>query len=196
MTNHQYQLDPILERISTSRLTEPGPTQSQIELLVKSATSAPDHGKLRPWRFTLFEGESRKTFGKILSEALVRRLKSNGETPTEGQIEKEENKLLRAPLVIVVSVAVEPDSHIPLIEQISSGAAACQNMLIAATAMGIGSMWRTGEPTYDDTIKESLGLREIDQIVGWLYFGTPVEIVHRKRNMEEISQLISYWGQK
>lgn len=196
MTNHQIQLGPIFDRISTSRLTDPGPTQSQIELLIKSATSAPDHGKLRPWRFTLFEGEARKEFGTILSEALISRMRSKGETPTEGQIEKEKNKLLRAPLVIAVSVSVERNSHIPLVEQISSGAAACQNMLIAATAMGIGSMWRTGEPTYDDTIKESLGLTQTDQIIGWLYFGTPLENVNRERNSEQISHLVRHWVQK
>lgn len=190
------QLDPVFDRVSSSRLTDPGPTGKQIELLISAAMTAPDHGKLRPWRFTIFAGESRHEFGKILTQALTRRLNQAGQIPTSGQTKKEEAKLLRAPVVIVVSVALDTASKIPQIEQISSGAAACENMLIAATAMGIGSMWRTGEPTYDPSIKESLGLQTSDHIVGWLYFGTPPEQARRPKNPDDISKHYRYWSEK
>lgn len=167
-------LSPVLRRRSYGRLCEPGPDEVQLQLLLAAGASAPDHGRLRPWRFVVFQNESREKFGRLLASALRERVKASGGEPTESQLQKEQGKLLRAPLVIAVCARVDNQSSIPAIEQVASAAAACENMLIAATAMGFGSKWRTGDPTYDPEVKSALGIREQDHIVGWLYFGTPV----------------------
>ena len=99
-------------------------------------------------------------------------------------------------MVIVVAVKVEANNKIPTIEQMLSGAAACENMLLAATAMGFGSMWRTGDPNYDPYVKRALGFDENDHLIGWLYFGTGPELQKNPKHEINVNPLITYWGQK
>ena len=46
-------------------------------------------------------------------------------------------------------------------------------MLLAANALGFGSIWLTGANAYDDYVKQELGVTEDEHIVGFLYIGTP-----------------------
>ena len=47
-------------RVSSPRLQEPGPSDSQLDLLLQAAIRAPDHGLLRPWRFIVLSGDQRE----------------------------------------------------------------------------------------------------------------------------------------
>lgn len=81
---------------------------------------------------------------------------------------------LRAPAVIVCVARVDPGHpKVPRIEQVSAVAAAVQNMQLAAEALGLGAMWRTGPLAASPVVKQSLGFDEIDEIVAFLYLGTP-----------------------
>jgi len=166
-------LEAIHTRRSHGRLVEPAPHGAELEALLAAAAAAPDHGRLRPWRFYTLAGDTKDAFGQVLADAYRRRCEFEGVEPDETKLTKERTKLGRAPLVVVAG-CVPVEGPIPEIEQLLATAAAVQNLLIAAIALGYGSMWRTGEPAYDPTVKEALGLAPEDTIVGFIYLGTPL----------------------
>ncbi|MHA6286968.1 nitroreductase family protein [Maricaulis sp. CAU 1757] len=166
-------------RRSTSAvaLAEPGPSTEQVQELIGIASRVPDHGKLAPWRFILFEGEARSRFGQILGK--VYEAKTSG--ATSEQVEAERQRLTRAPLVIAVVSSVLERHKVPEWEQILSAGAACQNLLVAASAMGFAAQWLTEWYAYDPDIKDVMGLRSGERIAGFVYVGStdeaPVERV-------------------
>jgi len=155
-------------RVSGSVLIEPGPDEAALQSILRAATRAPDHGKLRPWRFTIIRGAARQRLGALMAEALTRRHPD----ATAAQIEKERRKPLRAPIILVVGAKVDQQSRIPPIEQVLSAAAAAENVMVAAFALGFGCAWKTGEAAYDACIKAVFDLAPHDAIVGFLYLGS------------------------
>ncbi len=187
-------LDAIFARRSIGRLTEPAPSAAELETILRAGAAAPDHNELRPWKFVILSGDEKDAFGAVLADAYAARCASDDEQVFTAKLEKERTKLGRAPLVIVVGAVHRGDEKIPFIEQFASAAAASQNMLLAATALGYGSMWRTGEPAYDENVKGALGLRPEDAIVGFLYLGTPREGGTKPPNNPEIDDLAMEWS--
>jgi nitroreductase len=133
-------IDALLQRFSARSLTEPAPDDAAIGLIVESATRAPDHGRLRPWRFIVIKSEARERFGDVLADHLRR----TREGVTEEALAKERRKAFRAPLIIVVAAIISPDGKIPQIEQVLSAGAAAQNMLLAAQALGFNAVLYMG----------------------------------------------------
>ncbi|HEV7612451.1 MAG TPA: nitroreductase [Steroidobacteraceae bacterium] len=160
-------LAALIGRVSPLRVVEPGPTNTDLDQILAAGVRAPDHGRLRPWRFLLIRGAARDRFGDVLAESLKRRKQDL----SESTLQAEHDKALRAPLIIVVAAAVRGNTKVPALEQIVSAGAAAQNMLVAAHALGYGGFWRTGDAAYDDHVKQSLRLRAEDEIVGFLYLG-------------------------
>lgn len=165
-------LDAIGSRRSIGRLGEPAPSGADLDAIINAALEAPDHGSLSPWRFIILAGEAKDDFGDLLRSAYLARCVRDDLDPVESVAEKERTKLGRAPLVLVVCAVRRDDPKIPWEEQFAAAAAAAENALIAATALGYGSMWRTGDPAYDPAIKAALGIEESDAIVGFLYMGS------------------------
>jgi len=161
-------LEALTQRVSGSGLVEPAPDELELHSILSAAMRAPDHGRLRPWRFIVLRGAARKRLAALMAEAYRKRWPA----ATAAQIEKETNKPLRAPLVIVVAAKVNEQSHIPAIEQIISAGAAAENIMVAAFAMGYGCAWKTGDAAYDPAIKAAFDLAPADAIVGFLYVGT------------------------
>jgi nitroreductase len=161
-------LELLHTRESAVRLQEPAPDESALAAIFKSATRAPDHGRLRPWRFVVIRGDARGRFGDVMAESLKSRLPD----ATPEMLTRERGKVLRAPLIVAVAARIQTGGKIPEIEQILSAGAAAQNIMLAAHALGYGAMWKTGEPAYDVRVKEALGLLASDAIVGFLYLGT------------------------
>lgn len=164
-------IDALLERRSAKTLTDPAPEGGTLELLLECAARAPDHGRLRPWRFILIRGAARERLGELLADQLRRRLP---DASTEA-LQRERQKALRAPLIIVVAAVCHAVARIPAVEQMLAAGAAAQNIMLAAPALGFGAMWKTGDAAYDDTVKFALGLAAADAIVGFLYLGTAPE---------------------
>jgi len=156
-------------RSSTGALVAPAPSRAELERMITLAMRAPDHGRLRPWRFLVIEDEGRKALGEALVQALLAR---QPEAPLALQ-DKEREKPLRAPMILVVAAVLTDHPKVPQVEQLLAVGAAAQNIMLALPALGYGGIWRTGEPSYDPTIKRALGLAHNDAIVGFIYIGTP-----------------------
>jgi nitroreductase len=163
-------IDLLLTRRSARVLTEPAPDAAALDLILASAARAPDHGRLRPWRFVLVRESARARFGELLAQHLHR----THAQATEEILQRERSKALRAPLIVIVAARVASGVKIPAIEQVLSAGAAAQAMMLAAVALGFNAMWKTGTAAYDDLVKQSLGLEAADAIVGFLYLGTEV----------------------
>jgi nitroreductase len=162
-------LEALTARMSALELGEPAPDEAAERRLIEAALRAPDHGRLRPWRFLSVRGEGRKRLGELLASALKHREPQAG----PAVLERERLKPLRAPLILIVVARIEANPKIPAVEQLLSAGAAAQNIMLASYALGFGAMWKTGEPAYDASVKEALGLQVTDEIVGFLYVGTP-----------------------
>jgi nitroreductase len=166
-------LDHLLARrsVSANSLGEPGPSQHEIERILTAAARVPDHKKLVPWRFLLFQGESRKVFGEVLAKVC----REEEKDPGQFRLETEANRFLRAPLVIGVISRVVEHPGAPEWEQILSAGAACQNLLVAATALGYGAQWITEWYGYSRGVRAALGLADNERVAGFVYIGTAKE---------------------
>jgi nitroreductase len=158
----------LTSRVSPAKLAEPGPTPEALDKMLAAAVAAPDHGKIRPWRFLVIQGDARARFGEVMARSLARRDKE----ASPQKLEFEKNKAMRAPTLVVVVAAPKDNPKVPEIEQIVAVGAATQNFSIAAHALGYGSFWRTGAVAYDAEVKRELGLDEKDTIVGIIYVGS------------------------
>ena len=161
-------LDLLTTRESALKLESPAPSAAELDRMFESAVRAPDHGRLRPWRFVVIESAQRGRFGDLMADAARRKAP---DTSAE-MLDRERAKALRAPTIVVAAARVQKGHRIPAIEQLTAAAAATQNIMLAAHAMGYGAMWKTGEPAYDAGVKTALGLEVDDEIVGFLYLGT------------------------
>ena len=177
-------LDLLLSRRSGSAkaMTGPGPSKKQLAQILAAGGRVPDHGKLFPWRFIIFEGKGRERMGDILAEAM----QAEGERAK--QVEEERGRFLRAPLVIGVVSAAREHIKIPVWEQELSAGAACQNILIAAHALGFVGNWLTEWYGYHPLVKERMGLKPGERIAGFIYIGhNDVALEERPRpDMEKI----------
>jgi nitroreductase len=163
-------IELLLSRESALRLEPPGPTPEEVDMMLGSAVRAPDHGRLRPWRFVIVPTERREHFGELMAETLRRREPG----ASAEALQRERDKAMRAPLIVVVAAHIQKRHKIPEVEQLCSTAAAAQNIMLAAHAQGYGAMWKTGAPAYDPDVKRALGLAADDEIVAFLYLGTQV----------------------
>ena len=182
-------LELLARRRSTvaKTLTGPGPDAAQLDTLLKIGARTPDHGKLFPWRFVVFEGEARARFGEVL-EARLRELEPDG---PEERYALERNRFLRAPVVIAVISDVTENHKIPEWEQVLSAGAVCQNLLIGASAMGFAAQWLTEWYAYDRVTKKALGLDPGERVAGFIYVGSAAsDPEERKRKAPQVSR----WG--
>lgn len=183
----------LFRRRSIGRLTEPAPRDDELQTILRAAAAAPDHGELRPWRFVVLRGENKEAFGTVLAEAYLRRVDAAGGAPAPAKLAKEQTKLNRAPLVIIICAMHRHDPKIPWEDQVGAANAAAQNVCLAATALGYGSMWRTGDPVFDDYVKAAVGLSEHDAIVGFVYIGTPHDGGEKPPNDPSLDDLVVEW---
>lgn len=166
-----YQMDALKalhERVSAPRLAAPAPSGEILANIQKAAFRAADHGRMRPWRFLVLEGEGLVALGELFARA---------EEVKQGEISAKERERaigrpLRAPMVIVAITSPKANAKVPEIEQVISTGAAVQNMITAAYAQDVGAIWRTGDYAYDTSVMAGLGLAEGERIVGFLYLGT------------------------
>src|SRR6266700_8251445 len=165
--------DLIKRRRSIGKMTGERPTREQIELLLEAATHAPNHHNTQPWKFIVLAGNAREELGTVMAISLAVRLEETSSEKAQAILNKERNKPLRSPVVIVVVAETPKQPKVMAIENIEATAAAVQNMLLTAEEMGLACMWRTGDAAYDPRVKQWLGLTPEDHIVALVYLGFP-----------------------
>lgn len=162
-------LDALLNRVSVPRLTAPAPDAAQRDLLFRAALRAPDHGQLRPWRFITVEGAAREQLAELWVAGL---LAAHPDASPEAQTKARQSPL-RAPLLVLVIARVQEHGKIPAQEQLLAAGCAAHGLLLAAHALGVGAVWRTGELAYCAQVAAGLGLRADEQLIAVIYLGTP-----------------------
>ncbi|AXK79475.1 nitroreductase [Pseudolabrys taiwanensis] len=166
-----------LELLKTRRsvkpieMVGPGPSAEEIDTLLTVASRVPDHGKLAPWRFIVFESDARIAAGEVLADIF----RSDRPDATAEQIAFERNRLARAPLVIAVVARTAPHVKIPEWEQLMSAAASAMLLVTAAHALGYAASWLTEWYAYDRRVLDRLGLSAEERIVGFVHIGKPAK---------------------
>ena len=179
-----------LNRSSTpaKALTEPAPDEAQLKQILEVALTAPDHGRLRPYRFITIRGDARYRLSEIFVHATRRR-----EPDVDAAyLAKQREKPLRSPLIVVVVATLIESEKIPEIEQMLAAGAAAHNVLLASNALGFGSVWLTGANAYDDYVRGELGLNDNERIIGFLYLGTP-QLDIPPRPLPAVDDFVSDW---
>ncbi len=172
---------------SAKTMTTPGPDAEQLGTILTAAARAPDHGKLFPWRFIVFEGHARARFGEVLAECL-----QQTEAVSDERLALERARFLRAPVVVTVVSRVREGLPIPAWEQELSAGAVCQTMLIAATALGFVANWLTEWPAFNPLVAARLGLAEGERIAGCIYIGTPA-VPLEERVRPDLDKIVTYF---
>jgi len=157
--------------VKPREMSGPGPSPTELETILTIGARVPDHGKLTPWRFIIFEGDARDRAGEIIAKVFAQ--KNPQSPPAEVDIEK--RRLTDAPLVIGVVSFTKPHPKVPPWEQELSAGASAMNMVIAATALGYGACWLTGWFAFDRDVLDGLGLKADEKLAGFIHVGTPTK---------------------
>ena len=186
--------DPLLrylQRHSTpaKALTEPAPDDAQLRDIIEIAMHAPDHKRLRPYRFMPIRGDARYR----LSEIFVQATRQREPDVDPAYLAKQREKPLRAPLIVVVIASLIDEDKVPEIEQILTAGAATHGLMLAANALGFGSIWLTGANAYDDHVCTALGITGSERIIGFVYLGTP-ELEIPSRELPPVDDFIREWS--
>ena len=149
-------------------LTGPGPSSNELDTILKIAARAPDHRRVTPFRFIVFEGEARARFGAILRSVFV----EDNPDGSDDKADIEAQRFMRAPTVVAVVSSVDPNHRTPEWEQVLTAGAVCQNMLLAACASGYAAQWITEWYAFDKRVLDRLELSGNERIAGYVYIGT------------------------
>ncbi len=174
---------------SAKAMGPPGPTPAQVDEMLSIAVRVPDHGKLSPWRFVVFEGEARARAGEKLAARYHELHPAHGPETLAFMAAL----LARAPVVVAVVSTAAQHVKIPLWEQQLSSGAVCFNLVLAAQAFGFDAQWQTDWLAYDDGAKAALGVAASEAIAGLVYIGTTT-VPLEDRPRPDISALVTRWG--
>jgi nitroreductase len=162
-------LEAIHTRQSIGKIKPDPVPRELIEKLLAAAVQAPNHYKVRPWRFVVLAGESRRRLGEVMARTFKTRFPDS----PESALDKERAKPLRAPLLIAVGVDKPAESKVIEVENVCAAAAAIENLLLAAQGLGLAAKWRTGDAARDPQVKQFLGFEPEQHLVAFLYIGYP-----------------------
>ncbi len=171
----------INSRRSIGNLSIPAPTHEQIRAAISCAATAPDHKKLRPWRFIVTEGNARHQLGRALVAAAEAQAERDGEVLSEKSRKKAANLPLRAPVIITVVTHMQEHKKVPPFEQMLSAGSAVQNLILALKAQGFSTVWRTGLLCNEPAVKAYFDVSEEDYVTAFVYTGSsPCDTPARK----------------
>ncbi|MCD7059903.1 nitroreductase family protein [Pelagibacterium xiamenense] len=169
-------------------LEAPGPDADELTEMLTIASRVPDHGKLAPWRFIVFEGDARDKAGEKLAEIARRK---NPEI-SQAQLDLERGQFLPAPVTVGVVSTAAPHVKIPEFEQLLAAGNACFNLCHAANALGFGAHWVTRWFSYDEEASAMLGAKEGERFVGFVHIGTPQARLE-ERDRPDVAAITSKW---
>jgi nitroreductase len=175
--------------VKPMELAAPAPAPGEVETMLAIASRVPDHGKLAPWRFIVFEGEARHAAGEKIAGVYM----SDNPQASADQIAFERNRLARAPLVIAVVSRAAPHVKIPQWEQQLSAGAATMNLVHAAHALGYAASWITEWYAYDRRVLDALGLGPNENIAGFVHIGRPTK-PPQDRERPKLADIVTRYG--
>lgn len=187
--------DLLLEALATrrsvkaDRLAAPAPSGEELDRILTIAARVPDHKKLVPWRFIVFEGAARAAAGEVFAAAC----QAEENEPSHVRLDTERNRFLRAPLVVAVVSRVAKRPGAPEWEQILSAGAAAFNLCLAANAAGYGTSWLTEWVAYSPFVREKLGLAENERIAAFVHIGTAQE-KPEERERPRLADIVTRWA--
>ena len=158
----------IRRSVKPREMSGPGPSPTELETILTIGARVPDHGKLAPWRFIVFEGDARARAGEAIAGVFAR--KNPNASPAEIDVEK--RRLADAPLVIGVVSLTKPHPKVPPWEQEMSAGASAMNIVTAATALGYGACWLSGWFSFDRDVLDAFGLKADEKLAGLIHIGT------------------------
>ena len=153
--------------VKPREMTGPGPSAAELETILTIGARVPDHGKLAPWRFIVFEGDARERAGDVIAKVFARK----NPQARAADIDIEKKRLTDAPLVIAVVSFTKPHPKVPPFEQELSAGASAMNIVTAATALGYGACWLTGWFAFDRDVLDGLGVKADEKIAGFIHIG-------------------------
>lgn len=184
-------MEAIFTRRSIGIVTEQSPPEDLIEKIVEAGTWAPNHFRTEPWRYFVLTGDGRKPLGEALAKIAARDMDDPDSADNKEKLEKAKRKPFRAPVIIVAAVEPCDMPKVILKEEYAAVNAGIQNMLLAAHALGLGAIWRTGKPCYDDEVRELFGISENGEVLGFIYIGYPqreAPVGKRKKVLAEVAK--------
>jgi nitroreductase len=174
---------------SAKTMSGPGPSRGQIDEILDIAVRVPDHGKLTPWRFVLFEGEARGFAGQGFAKVWA----ANNPSHSADSLTFQAGLFERAPIVIAVVSTAAQHAKIPIWEQQLSSAAVCYNIVLAVTAMGFAAQWQSDWVAYDEGAKQVMGIAETEWVAGIIYMGTST-VPLEDRPRPDAKSLLTVWS--
>ena len=176
--------------VKPDKLLGPGPGPDELLRILAVGTRVPDHKKLAPWRFIVFEGQARADIGEVFAEACRR---EETEPPSHVRLDMERGRFMRAPLVVGVVSSLKPKPGAPEWEQVLSSGALCFNICLAANALGYGTSWITEWVAYSPFVRSALKLTDGERIAGFIHIGRSSE-KPEERDRPVVADLISHYG--
>ncbi len=188
---HVAALQMLLARRSVKpiHMAAPGPTPHELDTILTAAARVPDHKKLTPWRFIVFDGDARAAFGAVLADACKA---EDAVPPSDVRLDTERNRFLRAPVVVGVVSRIAEVPGAPEWEQVLSCGAACMNLCLTANALGFGTSWLTEWYSYSPHVARALKLATNERLAGFVYIGTATER-QPDRDRPTLSSIVSRW---
>ena len=194
-------IELLLQRQSNPTLISPAPDEPDLDTILSAGMRVPDHGCLKPWHSTVIQHTGLQRLSDLFVEAVtLDTIYRAGLIEGAGIVESElEKKLIksakmpfRAPMVIVISTRYQEHKKVPRSEQFITAGCVSHAMQMAAYALGYGAIWRTGELAYNEKVKNGLNIEEHNDIVGFLYIGTPSKNLPLKPTRTYINN-VSHW---
>ncbi|WP_109123946.1 nitroreductase [Dyella sp. C11] len=174
--------------VPSRQLGAPGPDAATLKAMLEASIRVPDHGKLEPFRLLLIQGDDKLAFGQKLAELSLR----VNPHMTDSKREKDRTRYDFAPLVVVVIARTDDESKVPVIEQQLTAGCVAYNLLLAAEAMGFGAQWLTGWAAYDREAAAIMGLKDNEQVIGFVHIGTSqIDVPDRER--PRLADVVSTW---
>jgi nitroreductase len=174
---------------SAKSMAGPGPDAGQLADILSIAVRVPDHGKLSPWRFVVFDDDARIRVGELFAK---RYSALHPDFPAES-LEFQKKLFSRAPVVVAVVSTAAEHVKIPIWEQLMSSAAVCFNMVLAAQAHGYDAQWQSDWVAYDEGAKAAMGITSHEKVAGLIYIGTST-VALEDRPRPHVQALTTHWG--
>ncbi|HLG82426.1 MAG TPA: nitroreductase [Bradyrhizobium sp.] len=172
--------------VKPREMTGPGPSPAELETILTIGARVPDHGKLAPWRFIVFEGDARERAGEVIAKVFA----AKNPQASAADIEIERKRLTDAPLVIAVVSLTKPHPKVPPFEQELSAGASAMNIVTAATALGYGACWLTGWFSFDRDVLDGLGVKADEKVAGFIHIGKVVK-PSEDRPRPQLSEIVT-----